>query len=196
MAKPLILASSSPYRATLLRQLQLPFEALSPNLDERALPGESAPELVARLAMAKAQHIACDHTDRIVIGSDQVALLDQSILTKPGTMERAKKQLNACSGQWVTFYTALCVQLNQHCLQETAITRVHFRELSDAQIEVYLEREQPLDCAGSFKCEGLGIALFQAIDTQDPSALVGLPLIALTKMLSQLGCDPLLGSNC
>lgn len=193
MTKSIILASSSPYRAKLLQKLQLPFETLNPNVDESAYPGESAPDLVARLARAKAQCIAAQHPDRIVIGSDQVALLEQTILTKPGTMERAKVQLRACSGQWVTFYTALCVQQNHHCLQETVVTRVQFRELNDQQIAAYLERERPLDCAGSFKCEGLGITLFLAIDNQDPSALIGLPLISLTTMLSQLGCDPILG---
>lgn len=192
MAKSIILASSSPYRAKLLQQLQLPFESLSPAVDERALPDESAPDLTARLARSKAQRIANDYPDRIVIGSDQVALLNQSLLTKPGTMERAKDQLRACSGQWVTFYTALCVQLNHQRLQETVITRVRFRELSEQRITAYLERERPLDCAGSFKCEGLGITLFSAIDNQDPSALIGLPLIALTTMLIQLGYDPVL----
>jgi len=188
----LILASSSPYRQSLLQRLQIPFTTVSPGVDEKPLPGEEPKSLAQRLAQAKAEHVANTTANVIVIGSDQVASLGHQLLGKPGDADTARQQLLASSGQIVRFYTALCVigpdGSSYEAMQET---RVHFRELDTAEIDRYLQLEQPFDCAGSFKCEGLGISLFEKLVGDDPTALEGLPLIALSGILRQLGVYPL-----
>jgi len=183
----LILASTSRYRAELLSRLRLPFSCANPEVEEAALPGEAPPALAARLARAKAAAVAARHPGAWVIGSDQVAELDGAPLGKPGTRDAACAQLAAMSGREVLFHTAVCVSNGGRHLQAADLTRVRFRTLRADEIERYVEAEMPLDCAGSFKCEGLGIALFEAIDNQDPSALVGLPLIALCRLLREAG---------
>lgn len=188
-ASPLILASSSRYRVELFARLRLPFEALAPHLDESVLPEETAEPLTRRLALAKAQVLAQRHPGRWVLGSDQAAECAGRILGKPGTQERAVQQLEQSSGQAVRFYTA--VTLVREGLVYTAmdLTKVQFRVLPRAQIERYLAAEAVLDCAGSFKCEGLGISLFKSIETRDPTALMGLPLIATCQLLRQAGFE-------
>lgn len=187
-ALDLILASSSRYRAQLLRRLGLPFRQLSPDCDESALPGEEPHALAERLAHSKAQALASMHPLALLIGSDQVAALDGEKLGKPGSVDAAHAQLARCSGRVVTFHTALCVLGPTGAAHATVdLTRVHFRELSAEEIRRYIEAEQPLDCAGSFKCEGLGISLFERIESQDPTALIGLPLIALARILRACG---------
>jgi septum formation protein len=191
--KKIILASSSPYRRALLHRLGLPFDSISPDIDETALENEGPAALVSRLAFQKVQAIAQDHPDAIIIGSDQVATINNEILTKPGNIDNAFMQLSTCSGNTVTFYTSLCVldgtTGNQRKVVEPFI--VGFRELSEQQIMRYLEIEQPFDCAGSFKSEGLGVTLFTHLSGRDPNSLVGLPLIELTSILQGLGLDPL-----
>lgn len=191
----LVLASTSTYRAALLARLGLPFTTAAPAVDEQALPGESATDLVARLAVAKACAVADRLTEAaLVIGSDQVALLDTTILGKPGTEAKACDQLAQLSGREVRFLTGLCL-LNTATGDrqvEVVETPVHFRTLSHAQIRDYVRREMPLDCAGAFKSEGLGIALFERIGGDDPNALIGLPLIVLCSMLRDQGV-PVLG---
>ncbi|MDD2894020.1 MAG: Maf family nucleotide pyrophosphatase [Halothiobacillaceae bacterium] len=194
MSQPtLILASTSPYRRALLERLRLPFSVCKPGVDEARLPNESAEQMVCRLAQAKAAVVAREHSAAWVIGSDQCAVLGEQILGKPGTHARAVEQLEAASGKRVTFHTGLC--LMQHTSSFERVVNipfsVHFRELSAREIEHYLQREQPYDCAGSFKSEGLGITLFQAMQGDDPSSLIGLPLIALCSMLREAGLDPL-----
>ncbi|MBI2379187.1 MAG: septum formation inhibitor Maf [Gammaproteobacteria bacterium] len=187
----LVLASSSPYRRALLAKLGLPFEYASPDVDETPLPGESPESLVLRLAQAKARALAPRYTDALLIGSDQVAVLDGQILGKPGSHDAARVQLMAASGRSLRFLTGLCVY-NAAAQGGNALVEpftVHFRELSDNQIENYLRREQPYDCAGSFKSEGLGIALFEALEGNDPNALVGLPLIRLVDLLALEGVN-------
>ncbi|CAM5278215.1 Maf family protein [Rhodanobacter lindaniclasticus] len=185
----IVLASTSRYRAGLLRRLLTDFEQAAPDTDETPLPGEAPAARALRLATAKAQAVAAGHEDSLVIGSDQVAELDGVILRKPGNAATAHAQLNASSGRIVHFHTALCLLDTRHGSEQTHVdvTRVRFRALGNAEIERYVAREQPLDCAGSFKCEGLGISLFEEIDNRDPSALIGLPLIALARMLRQAG---------
>lgn len=180
----LILASTSPYRRQLLQRLALPFECVRPEVDETPLRAESPGQLVRRLARAKAGSVGADAW---VIGSDQAADLDGRILGKPGGREAAVAQLQAMAGRTVQFHTAVCLRRGEHELAAVDLTRVRFRALTAAEIERYVDAEQPFDCAGSFKCEGLGIALFEAIDTHDPTALVGLPLIALAGLLRQAG---------
>jgi len=190
MSQPtLVLGSTSRYRAELLRRLFVEFEQRSPGTDETALAGETPRNRAHRLAVAKARAAAEGLEDALVIGSDQVAELEGIVLDKPGTVERAHTQLAACSGREVHFHTALCLHdtRNGRDLVHVDHTRVHFRSLDAAEISRYIEREQPLDCAGSFKCEGLGISLFERIDNEDPSALVGLPLIALARLLREAG---------
>ncbi|AUD78765.1 septum formation inhibitor Maf [Kangiella profundi] len=183
----IILASSSPYRKELLSRILDDFDAISPDIDETPFPDEEPIELVARLAQQKALAIAINHPDALVVGSDQVCVLNNQILGKPGTMDKAIEQLQACSGQTVTFYTSLCVTNANETAQNTTVvaTKVLFRQLTETEIINYLEKEQPLDCAGSFKCEGLGIVLFEAIESKDPTALIGLPLIALATKLRE-----------
>ncbi len=190
---PLVLASTSRYRQELLSRLVRGFAVASPETDESARPGESPPELAQRLAAAKARAVAAKHPGAVVIGSDQVAELDGRTLGKPGDHATASSQLAASSGREVMFHTAVhVVAADGRDLPALDQTRVRFRLLGDDEIERYLQREQPYDCAGSFKCEGLGIALFDAIDNRDPTALVGLPLIATAQLLRQAGIDPLL----
>lgn len=189
----LILASTSTYRRSLLQRLQIPFRALPPQVEETALENEAPEQLVARLALAKARAVSAIHPDALVIGSDQVATLDGQAIGKPGNHERAATQLRACSGREVQFLTGLAVVCENNGFEELHVESfmVYFRELSDSQIENYLRREQPYDCAGSFKCEGLGIALFSSLSGDDPTALEGLPLISLVNILNSAGINPL-----
>jgi len=187
----LVLASTSHYRRELLARLVPSFRVQAPLVDEAALANESPFALAARLAEAKARAVAMSCDAALIIGSDQVAELDGRTLGKPGSIAAARVQLAACSGREVDFHTALCVVDTRsgtstlHAAVDR--TRVAFRTLDAATIERYIEREQPLDCAGSFKCEGLGIALFERIETVDPTALIGLPLIALARLLRECG---------
>lgn len=186
---PLILASTSPYRRQLLERLRLPFEAVPPDVGEDPRPDEAPEDLVRRLSVLKARAVAGRLTRGLVIGSDQVALLDGRVLGKPGGRERAREQLAAASGKTVSFLTGLCVADAAGGGQREHLDRtvVRFRRLSDSQIERYLDAETPYDCAGSFKCEGLGISLFESVETRDPTALMGLPLIALCRLLREFG---------
>lgn len=185
----LVLGSTSPYRRELLARLGLPFETARPEVDETPLPLESPRHLARRLAAAKAEAVAQRFRDAWVIGSDQVAELDGQALGKPGSFERAADQLAAASGREVRFHTAVCMlnlgEPRRHEFQDVTIVR--FRRLDNATIERYLHAEQPYDCAGSFKAEGLGISLFEAIESLDPTALVGLPLIAMAEALRTIG---------
>ena len=187
--RQLILGSTSPYRRELLLRLRLPFDVVSPLVDETPQPNESARELACRLAMAKAQAVASVHPHAVVIGSDQVVDLNGELLGKPGTHARATEQLQRMRGKTVVFQTAVAVV----CVEtgfahvELAQVKVKFRDLADAEIECYLRLETPYDCAGSAKSEGLGIALLDAIDSDDPTALVGLPLIRTCQMLRAAG---------
>ncbi|ENL8544984.1 septum formation inhibitor Maf [Serratia marcescens] len=189
----LLLASTSPYRKMLLEKLQLPFDCAAPQVDETPLPGESAEALVLRLATAKAQALALAYPEHLIIGSDQVCVIDGSITGKPHTEVNARAQLRQASGQAVTFYTGLALY-NGRSKQLQALCEpfhVHFRALSEAEIAAYVRLEQPLNCAGSFKSEGLGIALFDRLEGRDPNTLIGLPLIALLEMLRAEGINPL-----
>ena len=187
----LILASTSRYRRELLERLRLPFQVLAPGVDETPLPGEAPAALARRLALAKAQAVARLHPQAVVIGSDQVADLDGHSLGKPGTHDKAVAQLRRMRGHSVVFQTAVAVvcQAQGYADERLAEVRVRFRDLSDAEIENYLRAEQPYDCAGSAKSEGLGIALLQAIDSDDPTALIGLPLIRTCELLRAAGID-------
>ncbi|USV59412.1 Maf family protein [Aeromonas encheleia] len=189
MRTPLILASTSRYRKALLEKLGLPFQCASPAVDETPLPGESAETLVARLAHAKASAIASQHKQGLIIGSDQVCVCDGRILGKPGTVEKAVAQLMAAQGKSVTFYTGLCVldAASGQVEQLVEPFTVHFRYLDEAAIRRYVEAELPLDCAGSFKCEGMGIVLFRGLEGRDPNTLIGLPLIGLIELLGLHG---------
>ncbi len=194
--RTLVLASSSRYRAELLARLGLPFERSSPDVDETPGPGESPTELVIRLAQAKAAAVAASHGRALIIGSDQVAVCGDQILGKPGSVERAEAQLGALSGNTVTFQTGLCLldAASGERQSEVVTTPVRFRHLEPQEISDYVARERPLDCAGAFKSEGLGIALFEAIGGDDPTALIGLPLIELCRMLRRAGV-PVLGGR-
>ena len=188
-SQPLVLASTSIYRSQLLSVLQIPFQTDSPAVDETPLPGEDARQTSHRLSRLKAKAVAARHPDALIIGSDQVALLDGEQLGKPMNHDNAVRQLRAMRGKTVTFYTALSL-LNARTGEmqsEVAETHVTFRQLSDQQIENYLLKEQPYHCAGSAKSEGLGIALIQRIEGNDPNSLIGLPLIALIDMLEKQG---------
>ena len=187
----IILASSSPYRRQLLEQLGLPFEWGSPDIDETPWSGEAPESLVKRLAEAKARALATHYPQHWIIGSDQVACLDNRILGKPGDIDNARRQLRDCSGRRVEFLTGLCLLNSCNNTCETVIEpfAVMFRTLTDEQIDRYLMREQPFDCAGSFKVEGLGIALFERLEGDDPNALIGLPLIRLVTLLQQAGIE-------
>lgn len=189
MPVPLILGSTSRYRREALARLGLPFEVLAPQVDESPQPGETPQALALRLAQAKAQAVAHTRPQAVVIGSDQVADLNGQPLGKPGTHERAVAQLQAMRAQVVTFHTAVSVVCRAKGYQavRNVPVRVGFRDLSDAEIERYLRAEQPYDCAGSAKSEGLGISLLRFIDSQDNTALVGLPLIATCEMLREAG---------
>ncbi|MEK7435675.1 MAG: Maf family nucleotide pyrophosphatase [Pseudomonadota bacterium] len=185
----IVLASTSKYRRELLARLGLPFEVAAPLVDETALPNEAPEDSARRLAEAKARAVADRFPQAIVIGSDQVAILEGSVLGKPGNHANALRQLKAMRGKEVAFHTALCVcdAASGQALTRVLPYYVRFRDYSDAQIERYLRREQPYDCAGSARCEGLGIALIAEMRGADPNALIGLPLIALTEMLAALG---------
>ncbi|MDO9072847.1 MAG: Maf family nucleotide pyrophosphatase [Rubrivivax sp.] len=190
---PLILGSTSPYRRELLQRLRLPFEAVSPQVDETPLPNEAPAAMAVRLALAKAQAVAALHPQAVVIGADQVADLDGQPFGKPGTHERAVAQLRLLSGRRAVFQTAVAVVRASTGFAEVLLApvKVHFRQLSDVEIDRYLRLEQPYDCAGSAKSETLGIALLEAIESDDPTALVGLPLIRTCQLLRRAGLDPL-----
>ncbi len=192
-ARPLILASTSSYRRLLLERLRLPFTVHASNVDEAPLPGESPKAMAYRLALAKAQSVATQHPQAVVIGSDQVADLDGQPLGKPGNHARAVAQLQTMRGKTVIFQTAVAVvcQASGFAQTELAQVKVKFRDLSDAQIEAYLLAETPYDCAGSAKSEGLGIALLERIDNDDPTALIGLPLIRTCQMIAAAGVQVL-----
>jgi septum formation protein len=189
LPRPLILGSTSRYRRELLQRLRLPFEVVSPEVDETPRPEENPAELAVRLALAKAHAVAQQHPQAVVIGSDQVADLHGTPLGKPGDHAHAVQQLRRMRGQVVVFQTAVAVVCSDSGFQahELAAVQVRFRDLSDAAIEAYLQAEQPYDCAGSAKSEGLGIALLESIDNDDPTALVGLPLIRTCRLLRQAG---------
>ncbi len=189
----LILASTSRYRHELLQRLRLPFEVVAPDVDESPRPGEAPAALAERLALAKAHAVATAHADAVVIGSDQVAELDGKPIGKPQSHDRAVAQLRAMSGRRVQFHTAVAVVRHDRAFARglLASVAVTFRSLGQAEIERYLRAEQPYDCAGSAKCEGLGIALLAAIESDDPTALIGLPLIRTCTLLREAGLDPL-----
>jgi len=189
-APRIVLASTSRYRAELLRRLLSDFEQVAPGVDEFVEPGEAPDERAARLARLKALAVAEKISDAIVIGSDQVAELDGRVLDKPGSAAIARAQLQMCSGHAAQFHTSVCVldtRRGRHAAQATDLTRVVFRTLSADEITRYVERERPLDCAGGFKAEALGISLFDRIEGTDPTALIGLPLIALARLLRECG---------
>ena len=189
----IILASTSSYRRALLEKLGIVFECAAPDVDETPEPGESPRHLVLRLAQAKAQSLAERYPHHLIIGSDQVCVLDGEITGKPHTEEKACQQLMRARGTIVTFYTGLALynSASGHLQTECEPFDVHFRHLSEQEIVDYVRRERPLNCAGSFKSEGLGIALFDKLDGRDPNTLVGLPLIALCQMLRREACNPL-----
>ena len=189
VSRPLILGSTSRYRRELLQRLQTPFDVVAPDVDETPLPGEMPRKLAERLALAKAHAVACLHPHAVVIGSDQVADLNGVPLGKPGSHERAVIQLRQMRGQTVIFQTAVSVVCSESGFAQSSLAavRVKFRDLSDSEIENYLRIEQPYDCAGSAKSEGLGIALLESIDSDDPTALVGLPLIRTCTMIQAAG---------
>ncbi|MEB4673973.1 Maf-like protein [Enterobacteriaceae bacterium G50] len=189
----LILASTSPYRRLLLEKLGIPFTCAAPEVDELPLPAETPRHLVLRLAQAKAQALANRYPHHLIIGSDQVCVLDGEITGKPHTEENARKQLKKASGNIVTFYTGLALynSVNGQLQTECEPFDVHFRHLTEQEINHYIQKESPLNCAGSFKSEGLGIALFERLEGRDPNTLVGLPLIALCQMLRREGFNPL-----
>lgn len=185
----LVLASTSPFRKIILEKLHLPFEVSAPQVDETPLPDEKPEQLVERLACAKAAKVAESYTDALVIGSDQVAVIDGHILGKPGDHDTAVKQLQEASGKTVTFFTGLCLHNSATGLNQSEVVpfKVEFRTLSTRQIDNYLRMEQPYNCAGSFKSEGLGIVLFERLEGEDPNTLMGLPLIRLIRMLEKEG---------
>ena len=190
----LILGSSSPYRKALLEKLGIAFSCQSPDIDETSLPGESPLELVERLAIAKAKEIGKQHKNALIIGSDQVAVLDEKIIGKPADHQAAVKQLMDASGREVHLYSGLCLYNSangkiQHCVEPYSVV---FRDLKLEQIEKYLQKDRPYDCAGSLKSETLGIALLSKLQGDDPNALIGLPLIRLVDMLLNEGVDPVL----
>lgn len=192
--KSIILASTSSYRQSLLKKLGLPFLASPPNIDESPVLNESAQALVMRLSHAKAAALAEQYSQHLIIGSDQVCVIDGKIVGKPHTFENAFKQLKAASGNKITFYTGLCLldsatgKFNLQC----ELFDVYFRQLTDQEITNYLYKEEPFQCAGSFKSEGLGITLFDKLDGRDPNTLIGLPIILLLDMLRQHDVNPLL----
>ncbi|MDR8524164.1 Maf family protein [Shewanella fidelis] len=189
MSAQIVLASTSPFRQQLLQKLQLPFICCSPDVDETPLANESPRELVLRLAHSKAAAGLVQHPDSIVIGSDQVAVIDGKIIGKPLNRETAIQQLSSASGKAITFYTGLAVHNGVNAKQEAIVEpfTVHFKALSYTQICNYIDKEQPFYCAGSFKSEGLGIALFERLEGKDPNTLIGLPLISLIELLENQG---------
>jgi septum formation protein len=185
----LVLASTSPYRATLLERLGIPFDAAPPHVEEALNPGESPPDCAQRLADAKCEALQAE--GRVVIGSDQVADLEGRILGKPGNHAAALQQLSACQGQSVRFHTAVTIAGQGRRLRHLDETRVLFRRLPEQALDQYLRLEQPYDCAGGFKAEGLGIRLLQRIESEDPTALIGLPLIWVADAMAHFGFDAL-----
>ncbi len=185
----IILASSSPFRQELLNRLHLPYDCISPVVDESIIKGESADQYVRRLAQLKAENIAQEHPDAIVIGSDQCAVINHQILGKPGDFDNALAQLKAAQGQTVVFHTGLCVYHKQadFCALDNVLYQVTFRKLTDAQLTHYLKTEKPYNCAGSFKSEAYGVSLFSSMEGNDPTALMGLPLIRLIALLEAAG---------
>ncbi len=192
-APRLILASTSRYRRGLLERLRLPFDVMSPGVDESPLPDEAPAALAIRLALAKAQAVAAQAVDAVVIGSDQVADLDGQAIGKPATHGRAASQLALMSGQRVVFHTAVAVVRRDRGFERALLApvTVHFRALNAAEIERYLQLDEPYDCAGSARSEALGVALLDSIDSDDPTALIGLPLIRTCALLREAGLDPL-----
>ena len=195
LQRALILGSTSRYRRELLQRLRVPFDVVSPDVDETPMANETPQALATRLALVKAKAVAALHPNAVVIGSDQVADLNGEPLGKPGNHERAVRQLQRMRGQTVVFQTAVSVvcQASSFAQTELAQIKVRFRDLSDAEIDAYLRAEEPYDCAGSAKSEGLGIALLDAIDNDDPTALIGLPMIRTARLLRAAGVD-LLGA--
>jgi len=185
----LVLASTSPYRRAILEKLDIDFETKTPEIDESIFIDEIPEQLVARLAETKARAVAEHETNALIIGSDQVAVVDGQILGKPGNHENAVKQLRRAAGKRVSFLTGLCLfnTESKRAQVEVVPFNVIFRQLTDSQIENYLKKEQPYNCAGSFKSEGLGIALFERMEGEDPNTLIGLPLIRLIRMLESEG---------
>jgi len=185
----LVLASTSPFRKAILQKLNVPFDTASPDVDESRRDDESPAELVARLSAMKAQAVAAEFPEAIIIGSDQVACIDDQILGKPGTHENAVTQLQHASGRSVLFYTGLCVFNANTGIAHTEVEtfEVVFRKLNDEKIENYLRAEEPYNCAGSFKSEAMGIALFEKLHGDDPNTLIGLPLIRLVRLLEEEG---------
>jgi septum formation protein len=193
MTQRLILASTSPYRAALLTRLGLPFDAESPGVDENPLGNEAPRERAARLARAKAEAVAARYPQAWVLGSDQLAVRGAEVLGKPFEAARCEEQLLSSSGKQVAFLTAACLfnAAGERRFEHVDTTLVRFRDLTRDEVRRYVELERPLDCAGGFKCEGLGIALFESIDSSDPTALIGLPLIWVAEALRRAGMDPL-----
>ena len=193
---PLVLASSSPYRRDLLERLSLSFIVDSPDIDESSRPAETADTFVERLSIEKAQSVGVRHPDSLVIGSDQVVVMGKDILGKPGDFATNVVQLGRAAGRRVEFRTGLCLLNTRTGRIQSEVVKfaVTFRALEAQQIEAYVSKEQPFDCAGGFKSEGLGVALFEAMHGQDPTALVGLPLIGLVMMLANEGVDVLAGA--
>ncbi|AYH01991.1 septum formation inhibitor Maf [Pectobacterium parmentieri] len=189
----IVLASTSPYRRALLEKLTLPFICVSPDIDETPRPGEDAIDLVIRLAESKARTLAAHYPNHLIIGSDQVCVLEDVITGKPHNKVNATRQLQQASGKCVSFFTGLALfnSATQEIQSLAEPFDVHFRILTNAEIDGYLEKEQPWNCAGSFKSEGLGIALFERLSGRDPNTLIGLPLIALIQMLQKEGMNPL-----
>lgn len=195
LTRSLILGSTSPYRHELLQRLSVPFTTAAPDIDETRLPAESPADMVKRLSLGKAKAVAATHTDALIIGSDQCAVLREEVMGKPGTHANAVSQLRKASGQTVTFLTGLCLYDSRDNSYQLDIVpfEVDFRTLTETEIENYLLKDQPYNCAGSFRSESLGVTLFKRMRGDDPSALIGLPLIRLSQMLRQAGVDLLAG---
>ena len=191
ITRTLVLGSTSPYRRELMQRLHTPFETAAPDIDETRLPDESAREMVLRLSLQKAQAVAAQHPDALIIGSDQCAVLHEQIIGKPGSHENAVKQLQNSSGETVAFLTGLCLYDSRDGSYQLDVVpfSVDFHDLSDAEIDAYLRKDQPYNCAGSFRSESLGITLFKRMYGDDPTALMGLPLIRLNEMLKQAGVN-------
>lgn len=191
--RQLVLASTSTFRQQLLQRLRVPFDVAAPNVDETPRPGESEFRLVKRLAEAKAHAVAQQFPDALIIGCDQVAILDEKIIGKPGNRDNTIAQLRAASGRVLDFLTGVCVldSASGRALCDVEPFAVHFRDLGDLEIQVYVDREQPYGCCGGFKSEGLGVTLFERLSGEDPTALIGLPLIKLYKLLKHSGLDVL-----
>ncbi|UJS22890.1 Maf family protein [Thiothrix winogradskyi] len=191
MTRRLILGSTSPYRRELMQRLAIPFETAAPDIDETRFDGESALDMVLRLSLQKAQAVAAQYPDALIIGSDQCAVLHEQVIGKPGSHDNAVQQLQNSSGQTVAFLTGLCLydSLDGSYQLDVVPFAVDFRELTDAEIDAYLRKDQPYNCSGSFRSESLGITLFKRMHGDDPSALMGLPLIRLSQMLKQACVD-------